>query len=115
MEDRFLCFDLMLLVSVELEAAGFKHVISSHHIDPKWRESYRPNRPELEPIAWTIRISTYLLPMQEMKALIKICERHSLKIWWDARLGIAEDGGSELFLKLGTNDRAASAYITPRE
>ena len=112
MEDRLLCVDLMLKVSKELEDAGFKHVVSSHHIDPAWRAQYRPHRPELEPIAWTVRIRTYLIPMPEMKALIEICERHSLVLWWKSGPEDPE-GGSELYLKLGTNERTGTAYTTP--
>ena len=112
MEDRFLCFSLMIEVSQELEKAGFEHVVSSHHIDPEWRASYRPHRPELEPIAWTIRISSYLLPMDKMKELIALCERHSLVVWWMNSPSNAENETSEIYLKLGTNERVDS-YASP--
>lgn len=111
MEDRFIATELMIAVSGELEAAGFKHVVACHHIDPEWRAKYRPLRPELEPVAWTVSITDFLLPLPKIKALIDICEKHNFVVWWDSR-DLGEDGRA-LYLKIGTNERTATAYITP--
>lgn len=98
MEDRFLTLKLMEAVSDELEAAGFAHVVTRHHIDPKWRRECRPQRPEMEPVSWSISVTDHLLPLPEIKALVEICERHNLVVWWDAW---ARDDDRTLYLKVG--------------
>lgn len=112
MEDKFFTFNLMALVSDELSAAGFKHVISRHHIDPEWRAQCRPYRPELEPIAWSVAITEFLIPLPKIKILIEICERHNLVVWWGTN-GSVEEEGRTLYFVVGTNERAGRAYITP--
>jgi hypothetical protein len=109
-EDRFLTLAVMERVSGQLEAAGFKHVVSRHHIDPKWRQLMRPSQLELEPISWTVSVTDLLLPLPKIKALIEICELNNLTVWW----GHTSDR-ELLYLHLGTSDRVAYACVTPNE
>lgn len=108
MEDRFLVFHQMAKVTKELEEGGFRHVITRLTIDPKWRAEYRPDRPELDPVSWTVEIDNYLIPMQQMKKLIEICENNGLTVWWDAKI-IQHDNGNEQTLYLIARNKSAES------
>jgi hypothetical protein len=97
-EDRFLTTLQMEAFSRELESAGFKHVRCLHLIDPKWREDYRPLRPELDNMAWTVNLTRDMLQMPELKRLIDICERHGMTFWVGA---IGDTESVEFYLLIG--------------
>lgn len=103
-EDRFLTYEQMADLSRELEAGGFTHVVATHLINPEWRRQYRANRPEMDNVAWTVRLNEYLVPMDKIKALIEICDRHGFVFWMGSRDydDVDGTGGTEFYFKVGT-------------
>src|SRR3990167_10739381 len=106
MEDRFMSYVQMTALSRELEAAGFKHAIVTHLIDPEWRKNYRPGWADKADVMWSVRLHEFLLPMEQIKRLIEICERHGLTFWFSQGHATGDEGtgGTEFYVRVGTAD-----------
>src|SRR3990167_10063548 len=102
MEDRFLTLDQVQAVSVDLETHGFDHTLALHRVDPAWRHGYRASRPELDGWMWSVRLGDLLVPMERLRVLIALCDRHSLTFWLGGSSTNSHDEGSgvELYLKI---------------
>jgi hypothetical protein len=100
-EDRFFTLDQVTAFSRTLVDAGFKHVISTHLVDPEWAKAYRPGRDMGGPL-WSIHLGETMVQMHELKRLIEICEAHDVVFWMTGHYSGESDQGSgvDFYLKI---------------